>query len=55
MSEYETPQQRRFRLLQAQRQLEEDRQRIVTNRLLCVIFALSLLLMLALLRRYGSS
>ncbi len=53
MTDYETPHERRARLVQAQIQLEEERQRITTSRLLCVITALVILLTLALLRRYG--
>ncbi len=53
MTDDETPQERRLRLLHAQTQLEEERQRIITNRLLCMIIASVILLTLALLRRYG--
>ena len=53
MSDYETPHERRSRLAQAQTRLEEERQRFITNRLLCVITALVILLMLAFLRRYA--
>ncbi len=52
MTDDETPQERRLRLLHAQTQLEEERQRIITNRLLCVITALTLLLTLVLLKCY---
>ncbi len=53
MTGCETPHERRSRLVQAQTRLEQERQRIITNRLFCVITALSLLLMLAFLRRYA--
>ncbi len=53
MTDYETPTERRLRLLQAQSQLEERRQQIIRNRLLCVIGALSGAVTMVLLRRYG--
>jgi hypothetical protein len=53
MTDYETPHERRARLVQAQTRLEEERQRITTNRMLCAITALVILLMLAFLRRYA--
>ena len=52
MTNDETPQERRSRLLHAQTRLAEERHRIITNRLLCVITALTLLLTLVLVRRY---
>ncbi len=53
MSDDETPQERRLRLLQAQARLKEERQQVTTMRLLWVITALVALLTLILLRRYG--
>ena len=53
MTDYETLHERRSRLVQAQTRLEEERLRIITNRLLCMIIASVILLTLALLRRYG--
>ena len=53
MTHDETPHERRSRLLHAQTRLKEERQWIITNRLLCVIAVLTLVLTLILLRRYG--
>ena len=52
MTDHEKPHERRSRLLQAQTRLEEERQQIITGRLLCLIAALALLLTLVLLKRY---
>ncbi len=52
MTDHETPHERRSRLVQAQTQLKEERERVTTARLLLVIMALVTALVVALIRRY---